>query len=133
MNHELNDMLSFFDISDYSILSQHMDAAGRLASVPLSSTSLDASSYAAPKHDQSGTSSPVTTYITNDMGVPYCGLLGLSTQSYQGHPYAGLLLDQNGAVLGAVPDRTPAVPEYSFDSPQAPAPRGAKGKLTLSC
>jgi hypothetical protein len=128
-DHELTDMLSFFERNDHSLLSQHVDAPDGLASVPLSSTSLDASSDAAPKHEQSGTSSPVITSNTSNVGVPYCGLLGASTQPHQARPFAGLLVAQNGAVLGVVPHQAIAAPDYSMGMQQAPVQAGSKGEL----
>jgi hypothetical protein len=128
-DHELTDMLSFFEKNDHSLLSQHVEAPDGLASVPLSSTSLDASSDAAPKHEQSGTSSPVITSNAGTMGMPYCGLMGASTQPHPGQRFAGLLVAQNGAVLGVVPHQAIATPDYSLGMQQAPVQAGAKGEL----
>jgi hypothetical protein len=133
-DHELTDMLSFFDKNDHSLLSHPIDAPDGLASVPLSSTSLDASSDAALKqNEQSGTSSPVITSNASNVGVPYCGMLGASTQTHS-RPFAGLLVAQNGAVLGVVPHHAVAASDYSVGMQQASVQAGAKGDLVdVSC
>jgi hypothetical protein len=128
-DHELTDMLSLFEKNDQSLLSQHVEAPDGLASAPLSSTSLDAFSDAAPKHEQSGTSSPVITSNANNMSMPYCGLVGASTQPHPGHRFAGLLVAQNGAVLGVVPHQAIAATDYTVGMQQAQVQAGAKGEL----
>lgn len=133
-DHELTDMLSFFEKNDHGLLSQHVDAPDELANVPLSSTSLDASSDAPLKHEQSGTNSPVMTSSTTNMGVPYCGLLGTGTQPHHpARPFAGLLVAQNGAVLGVVPHQAIAAPDYSLGMQQVAVQGGAKdSKFNIS-
>lgn len=107
--HDLTDMLSFFEKEhDNSLLNQQVDPPGE--------TSLDGSSDAAPKQEQSGTSSPVL------VAPSYCGMIAPQIQrTFTGH---SLLLGHNGAVLGVVPH--PAS-EYSMGLQQA-MPNSAAGK-----
>uniref|UniRef100_A0A383VKF3 BHLH domain-containing protein n=1 Tax=Tetradesmus obliquus TaxID=3088 RepID=A0A383VKF3_TETOB len=68
------------------------------------------------------------------MGVPYCGLLGTGTQPHHpARPFAGLLVAQNGAVLGVVPHQAIAAPDYSLGMQQVAVQGGAKdSKFNIS-